>query len=84
MGPPSLNLAEPVATRREALAEQVPGAWVGMKIAALLLVEGQRPGWIAAFRRRRSMIASASDGAIARGLTFGREERSRRPAPPSR
>ena len=30
-----------------ALAESVPGAWVGIKIAALLLVlEGQRPGWI--------------------------------------
>lgn len=30
-----------------ALAEKVPGAWVGMKIATLLLVlEGQRPGWI--------------------------------------
>lgn len=30
-----------------ALAKKVPGAWVGIKIAALLLVlEGQRPGWI--------------------------------------
>ena len=30
-----------------ALAEEIPGAWVGIKIAALLLVlEGQRPGWI--------------------------------------
>lgn len=30
-----------------ALAEKVPGAWVGIKIATLLLVkEGQRPGWI--------------------------------------
>jgi transposase len=30
-----------------ALVEQIPGAWVGIKIAALLLVlEGQRPGWI--------------------------------------
>jgi hypothetical protein len=41
---------DPAAKRREllALAEQVPGAWIGMKIAALLLiVEGQRPGWIA-------------------------------------
>ena len=29
------------------LADSVPGAWVGIKIAALLLVlEGQRPGWI--------------------------------------
>lgn len=30
-----------------ALAEKVPGAWIGLKIATLLLVlEGQRPGWI--------------------------------------
>ena len=29
------------------LAEKIPGAWIGLKIAALLLVlEGQRPGWI--------------------------------------
>ncbi len=29
------------------LAEKVPGAWIGIKIANLLLVlEGQRPGWI--------------------------------------
>ena len=29
------------------LAENVPGAWLGLKIATLLLVlEGQRPGWI--------------------------------------
>ena len=50
MRAPSLNLEDPVAKRREllALAEQVPGAWIGMKVAALLLlVEGQRPGWIA-------------------------------------
>lgn len=41
---------EDSAARREllALVEQVPGAWIGMKVAALLLVmEGQRPGWIA-------------------------------------
>ena len=30
-----------------ALAEKLPGAWIGIKIATLLLVlEGQRPGWI--------------------------------------
>ena len=36
MRPPSLNLAEPAAKRREllTLAEQVPGAWIGMKVAA--------------------------------------------------
>ena len=49
MRPPSLNVEDPAA-RQEllALVEQVPGAWIGMKVAALLLVmEGQRPGWIA-------------------------------------
>jgi len=49
MRPPSLSLEHSSATRQRllALAEQVPGAWVGIKIAALLLVlEGQRPGWI--------------------------------------
>jgi transposase len=49
MRPPSLNVEDPAA-RQEllALVEQVPGAWVGMKVAALLLVmEGERPGWIA-------------------------------------
>jgi len=49
MRPPSLSLVDPATNRREllALAEQVPGAWIGMKVAALLLlVEGQRPGWI--------------------------------------
>jgi transposase len=30
-----------------ALVDDIPGAWIGMKVAALLLViEGQRPGWI--------------------------------------
>ncbi len=30
------------------LAAEIPGAWIGLKIAALLLtLEGQRPGWIA-------------------------------------
>src|ERR1700681_746005 len=50
MRAPSLQLADPVTKRREllALAERVPGAWIGLKIAALLLlVEGQRPRWIA-------------------------------------
>jgi transposase len=45
MRPPSLNLADAATKRREllALAERVPGAMIGMKIAALLLlVEGQR------------------------------------------
>jgi len=47
---PELRLTHPSATPEQlrALAQQVPGAWEGLKIAALLLVlEGQRPGWIA-------------------------------------
>jgi len=47
---PELRLTHPSATQEHlrALAQQVPGAWEGLKIAALLLVlEGQRPGWIA-------------------------------------
>jgi len=40
---------QPEATGEQlhALAESTSGAWVGLKIAALLLMmEGQRPGWI--------------------------------------
>ena len=47
----ALSLDPRVATREGllALAKQVPGAWIGIKIAALLLVlEGQRPGRITA------------------------------------
>lgn len=39
------------ATRENllALAKQIPGAWAGIKIAALVLVlEDQRPGWVSA------------------------------------
>lgn len=46
---PTLTLTHAGATKERllALAEETPGAWVGLKIAALLLVlEGQRPGWI--------------------------------------
>jgi transposase len=45
----ALSLTHQEATRGKmlALAKQIPGAWIGIKIAALLLVlEGQRPGWI--------------------------------------
>ena len=45
----ALSISQPEVTREEllALAKQIPGAWIGLKIAALLLVlEGQRPGWI--------------------------------------
>ena len=46
---PFLSLTHSGAKKERllALAEEIPGAWVGIKIAALLLVlEGQRPGWI--------------------------------------
>lgn len=46
---PTLTLTHPAAKkeRLSALAEEIPGAWIGIKIAALLLIlEGQRPGWI--------------------------------------
>lgn len=50
MRPQSLQLTHPEATRARllALAKEIPGASIGLKIAALLLLlEGQRPGWIA-------------------------------------
>jgi transposase len=46
---PELVLTHPSAKKERllALAEQIPGAWIGMKIAALLLVlEGEPPGRI--------------------------------------
>jgi len=46
----AVSLVDTANTRQAllALAKQVPGAWIGIKIAALLLVlEGQRRGWIA-------------------------------------
>ena len=49
MRPPTLELKHPDATRERlvAAAKEIPGAWIGIKIAALLLLlEGQRPGWI--------------------------------------
>jgi transposase len=42
-------LTHPEASRERllALARKIPGAYIGIKIAALLLIlEGQRPGWI--------------------------------------
>lgn len=47
----ALSIEQPEVTREKllALAKQIPGAWIGLKIAALLLVlEGQHPGWISA------------------------------------
>ena len=46
---PELTLKHSSATKEQliGLAERIPGAWIGLKIAALLLLlEGQRPGWI--------------------------------------
>ena len=45
----ALSLTHPEATRERllTLAKRIPGAWIGIKIAALLLVlEGQPRGWI--------------------------------------
>lgn len=44
------NISLSKVTRENLLtfAKSIPGAWIGLKVAALLLVlEGQRPGWIA-------------------------------------
>jgi transposase len=43
-----VDIHHPEVTRESlvALARDIPGAWQGLKIAALfLIVEGQRPGW---------------------------------------
>jgi transposase len=47
---PTLTVTHPEASRERlvAMIRQIPGAHVGIKIAALLLIlEGQRPGWTA-------------------------------------
>jgi len=49
MRKPTLTLTHPEASREHllALARKIPGAYIGIKIAALVLIlEGQRPGWI--------------------------------------
>lgn len=46
----ALDLKDHEETKKRLLnlAEELPGAWLGLKIAALLLIaEGQRPGWTA-------------------------------------
>lgn len=46
---PTLTLIHPDANRERllAFARKIPGAYIGIKVAALLLIlEGQRPGWI--------------------------------------
>jgi transposase len=45
-----IDIHHPEVTRESlvSFAKDIPGAWMGLKIAALLLiVEGQRPGWTA-------------------------------------
>jgi len=47
MKPLMITHRDVTKARLLSLADEVPGAWEGLKIAALLLtVEGQRPGWI--------------------------------------
>jgi transposase len=47
MKPLEITHRDVTKERLIALADEMPGAWAGLKIAALLLaVEGQRPGWI--------------------------------------
>jgi transposase len=47
MKPLEITRRDVTKARLLALADEMPGAWDGLKIAALLLtVEGQRPGWI--------------------------------------
>jgi len=47
MQPLTITHRDVTKERLIAVANEIPGAWEGLKIAALLLtVEGQRPGWI--------------------------------------
>ena len=46
----SSDITHPKVTKENlvAFAKTIPGAWVGLRIAAILLIlEGQRPGWTA-------------------------------------
>jgi transposase len=48
MDPKDVDHPEVTRENLVALAKSIPGAWLGLKIAGLLLiVEGQRPGWTA-------------------------------------
>jgi len=43
----TINHSEATQERLVPFAKSVPGAWIGLKVAALLLLlEGQRPGWV--------------------------------------
>jgi len=82
---PTLSLTNPEVKKENllAFARTVPGAWVGIKIAALLLlVEGQRPGWISAVLGLTRMSLSRWIHAINQsGLSALRPQiRSGRPA----
>ena len=72
MRPPSVELRHPKVTRAHlfALARATPGARLGLKIAALLLLlEGQRPGWIAeVLGLTRMTLTRWIHGANAEGL----------------
>jgi len=70
----ALSIAQPEVTREKLLdlAKQVPGAWIGLKIAALLLVlEGQHPGWISAlFGLSRTTLVRWIHGVNQKGAIF--------------
>jgi len=69
----ALSITQPEVTREKllTLAKQIPGAWIGLKIAALLLVlEGQHPGWISAlFGLSRMTLANWIHGVNQKGTT---------------
>jgi len=71
---PTLSLEHKDANKAQllAIADQIPGAWIGIKIAALLLVlEGQRPGWITeVFGLTRMSLSRWIHGVNKDGLEF--------------
>ncbi|MBI4331723.1 MAG: winged helix-turn-helix domain-containing protein [Chloroflexi bacterium] len=71
-GVKALHIEHTEVTREKllALARQVPGAWIGLKIAALLLVlEGQHPGWVSAlFGLSRMTLVNWIHGVNQKGI----------------
>jgi len=71
---PTLSLEHKDANKERllAIADQIPGAWIGIKIAALVLVlEGQRPGWITeVFGLTRMSLSRWIHGVNKDGLEF--------------
>ncbi len=69
---PELTVTHPLVKKKHLmdLADTTPGARIGIKIAALLLVmEGQRPGWIAkALGVTRMTLSRWIHGVNAEGL----------------